>query len=151
MSVVIDTGHFDAQILARLQTITPASKVYDLDVEKTPPAIPGQPGRVRPYLVYQAPGPGRPEQIELAETGDSVVLRPLVKCVAGYRHDVVNLVAHTRAVLEHWAPAAPDGVNVSVSRLAFAFGFTPGNVAIDRSETPPRPWLLLQYAYTVST
>jgi hypothetical protein len=149
--LVIDTAHFDQQILDRLETVQPATEVYDLEVIGSPAEIPGQPGRVRPYLVYQASGPGRPTQVELAEEGDSVVLRPIVKCVAAYRHDVVNLVAHTRAMLEHWSPTAPDGVNVAVSRLAFPLGFTPGNISLDRGETPARPWLLLQYAYTVST
>lgn len=149
--IVIDTAHFDAQIFNRLATVPHVSQVYDLEVSDTPETIPGQKGRVKPYLVYQAGGPGRTTQIELAENGDSVILRPIVKCVAAYRHDVVNLVAQTRTRLEHWYPDAPADVAVSVSRLTFPFGFTPGNVIVDRGETPSRVWLPLQYEFTVST
>ncbi len=148
--VVIDTAHFDTQILDRLATVPAAAMVYDLEVRDDPPTIPGAPGFVQPYLVYQAAGPGRPLQLELVEGGDAVTLRPIVKCVAGFRHDLVHLVAQTRDRLEHWRPAAPEGVDVSVSPLRYPLGFTPGNVTLDRGETPARPWLLLQYELTVS-
>lgn len=149
--ITIDVAHFDTQILDRLATVPHAAKVYDLEVDAAPATIPNQPGRVRPYLVYQAGGPDRPLQVELAEQGDSITLRPIVKCVAGYRHDVVNLARQTRSRLEHWYPDAPSEANVSVSRLRYPIRFTPGNVTLDRGETPPRPWLLLQYELTIST
>ena len=148
--VVIDTAHFDTQILDRLATVPAAATVYELEVTDSPLTIPGAPGIVQPYLVYQASGPGRPVQLELAENGDSVTLRPIVKCVAGFRHDLINLVTQTRDRLEHWRPAAPGDIEVSVSPLRHPFGFAPGNVTLDRAETPARPWLLLQYELTVS-
>ncbi|EFQ82704.1 hypothetical protein HMPREF0063_11913 [Aeromicrobium marinum DSM 15272] len=146
----IPRDHFDTQILTRLRTLT-GVEVFDVIVPVTPPSEPNAPGVVKPYAVYQPSGGGPSTMLTLADCDDSLVLRPMVKCVAGWRHKLMPLVDDVQDLLQRWRPAAPEGLDVSVSTLKFPLGFTAGTATVERGETPGRLFLTLWFEFTVST
>lgn len=121
---------------------------YDGDVPDTPPTIPGDAaGRVRPYLVEWF-GAGSPDTAEDDLTGQLVTLGWTfqITCVAGRTGDLRPLVDDTTALLERWHPVI-DGLSTGLCRQLN----DPGPPRPDRSVTPTRYVLPLQYVITAGT
>lgn len=125
---------------ARLRTLAGVT-VYRGEVPDQPPRYPDS-DRVAPYVVHYPfpgnPGPGG----DLAGSSDDLGYTTQVTCAAGFMEDCERLVDRVHQLLFHWSPTV---ANLVLGWLDPPPGFSPGPIRVDRSITPPRSSLPLQY------
>lgn len=133
-----------AAVRTRLATVTNATG-YDLEAVDVP-LQPNSGGRAAPYWVL-TPGLGSPgSELDLGDTTVDVDWLIQVTCAAGNTDDLTLLVDRVHVALFRWAP--------TVSGLVCGpFKPPPGyrpEVQTDRSVTPHRPFVPLQYVAPIT-
>ena len=143
---VVDRGDLTAAAKARLDTVADATKWLG-EPDFPLPLVPGSDGRVRPYVILW-PGPGTPSA-EQNLTDTSVDLDWLIQitCAAGYVDALQALVSRVDAAFYRWQPDIPGYV---CGRFKPPEGYDPGPARLDRTVTPHRPFLPLQYRCTIT-
>lgn len=140
MSSSIRSLLITSAIEARLDTLTGVA-VYRSEVDSTPPLLPNS-DRVAPYVVLY-PFPGKPGPGgDLAGASDDLEFTCQVSCAAGYSRDCEQLVDRTYALLYRWTPTV---AGIVLGQLIPPPGYDPGPVRTDRTITPPRFSVPLQY------
>jgi hypothetical protein len=133
-------------VFTRISTLAPSVAVYRSEVVDNPPSLPGD-DRVGPYVVLYPfpghPGPGG----DLGGTADDLDYTCQVTCAAGYAPDCEHLVDRVHQLLYKWTPSV---AGIVLGQLNPPPGYDPGPVRIDRTISPPRFSVPLQYRLTAT-
>jgi hypothetical protein len=125
----------------RLKTLTGVT-VYRGEVPDQPPKLEDGSGRVAPYVVHY-PFPGKPGPGgDLAGESDDLEYTTQVSCAAGYVQDCEYLVDRVHQLMFRWTPSV---AGVVLGQFVPPPGYDPGPVRVDRTISPPRSSLPLQY------
>lgn len=132
-------------VFARLQTIT-SSHHYRDEVPDNPPVLPDS-GRVDKYDVLYPfpahPGPGG----DLGNQSDDLDYTCQITCAAGFGPDCEWLADKVHQLFFMWAPSV---AGIVLGQFQPPPGYDPGPIRIDRSISPPRFSVPLQYRLTAT-
>lgn len=133
------------QVEIRLQTLTGVA-YYRSEVVDNPPPL-SDSDRVGPYVVLY-PFPGKPGPGgDLANASVDLDYGCQVTCVAGYSQDCEYLVDRVHGLLNNWQPTV---AGIVLGTFRPPSGYDPGPVRVDRTITPPRFNVPLQYRLTAT-
>jgi hypothetical protein len=119
---------------------------YRGEVPDQPPRLPDS-DRVGPYIVLY-PFPGKPGPGgDLGGVSDDLDWTGQVTCAAGFETDCEHLVDRVHALLFR---ATPTVAGIVLGQLVPPPGYDPGPVRIDRTISPPRFSVPLQYRLTAT-
>lgn len=125
---------------AQLNTV-PGLRVYRVEVEDQPPRMVDS-DRVAPYAVLYPfpanPGPGG----DLANAADDLDYTCQVTVAAGFAQDCEATADRVHAKMYLFTPTV---AGVVLGQLVPPPGYDPGPIRVDRTITPPRSSLPLQY------
>lgn len=111
------------------------------------PLAAGGDGRVVPYWVLHV-SPGTPtDQLDLADTVVDLDWGFQITCAGGASADVQALMSDVDAVIFRWRPVLAGLV---CGPCKPPLGFDPGPIRLDRSVTPHRPVVPLQYVTRIT-
>jgi len=135
-------------VQARAQTLSGVT-VYRSEVEDNPPRLSGD-DRVAPYLVLY-PFPGNPGPAgDLGDTAVDLDYTFQATCVAGYSRDCEHLVDLVHPLYFCWTPTVTGLGPSQIGTFKPPPGYDPGPVRIDRTISPPRFSVPLQYRLTAT-
>lgn len=141
LSTVTNAVGYYGQIGRPLTIPAPGGWVAD------PPEKSATDKRVKPYFVLY-PGAGAPtDEQDLGMSGEDLTALVQVTVAGGDVEDVLALVDRVDAALLRWAPSI-EGVVAGF--LWPPTGYSPPQL-IDRTVTPHRPYVPLQYQLTATT
>lgn len=142
----IDRAVLTTVARVQLDTVTGATKW--LGEPSSPlPLVPRSDGRVQPYVILW-PSPGTPSaEQNMADTSVDLDWLIQITCAAGYLADLLALVNRVDAAFYRWQPVI-DGY--ACGPFKPPTGYDPGPARLDRSVTPHRPFLPLQYRTTIT-
>lgn len=145
MSSTIRSQIITDAIVQRLNTI-PGVKIYRVEVEDQPPRMVDS-DRVAPYAVLYPfpgnPGPGG----DLGNTSDDLDYTCQITVAAGFATDCEAAVDKVHQKMYLFTPTI---AGVVLGQLIPPPGYDPGPIRIDRTITPPRSSLPLQYRCVVT-
>lgn len=146
VTAAIDRKVLADAVMARLENQLPTVARFQGEAVDVP-LLPGGDGRAAPYVVlHVAPG-GPTDQQDLADTVDDLDWPFQITCAAGEVADLQALMSDVDAVIFRWRPVI-EGLVCGPCKPPF--GFTGISIQIDRSVTPHRPFVPLQYVTTVT-
>jgi len=133
-----------AAVTARLTSQLTGVLRYDLEAVDVP-LIPGSGSRVQPYYVL-TPFPGGPSgEDDLADTLVDIEFSCQITCVAAEVGDLMSLVTRVDAAMLRWSATIPG---LGCGRFRPPPGYQPPTL-LDRTVTPHRPYVPLQYGARV--
>lgn len=146
VTAAIDRKALADAVEARLRDQLPDVVGYQSEAVDVPLA-PGGDGRVVPYWVlHVAPG-GPTTQVDLGDCGIDLEWPFQITCAAGEVADLQALMSDVDAVIYRWIPTVPGLV---CGPCKPPLGFTGVSIQLDRSVSPHRPFVPLQYVTTIT-
>lgn len=142
----IDRKALADAVEARLRDQLPTVAGYVGEANDVPLAPNGD-GRVLPYWVLHVASGGPTNQVDLGDCGIDLDWPFQITCAGGTTDDVTALLSDVDAVIFRWRPVV-DGLVCGPCRPPLGFTGTP--IQIDRSVTPHRPFMPLQYLTTIT-
>lgn len=147
ITAAIDRKALADAVEARLRDQLPTVQGYVGEAVDVPLA-PGGDGRVVPYWVLHVTPGGPTDQVDLGDCGIDLDWGFQITCAGGEDADVQALMSDVDAVIFRWAPTVADLVCGPCKPPP---GFTGIPIQRDRSVTPHRPFVPLQYVTTITT
>lgn len=142
----IDRKTLADAVEARLRDELPDVVGYQVQAVDVPLAEGGD-GRVVPYWVLHVNPGGPTDQQDLGDTVIDLDWGFQITCAAGEPADVQALMSDVDAAISRWVPAV-DGLVCGPCRPPV--GFTGIPIQLDRSVTPYRPFVPLQYVTRIT-
>jgi hypothetical protein len=148
---VTATAQIDRKLLAdaveaRLHDQLPDVVGYQGEAIDVPLAEGGD-GRVVPYWVLHVSPGGPTAEQDVADTVVDLEWPFQITCAGGTEADVQALLSDVDAAIFRWRPTVGDLV---CGPCKPPFGFTGVSIQRDRSVTPHRPFVPLQYVTTIT-
>jgi hypothetical protein len=146
VTAAIDRKALADAVETRLRDQLPDVEGYQGEAVDVPLADGGD-GRVVPYWVlHVAPG-GPTDQQDLGDTVIDLDWPFQITCAGGTEADVQALMSDVDAAIFRWRPVIAGLV---CGPCKPPFGFTGIPIQLDRSVTPHRPFVPLQYVTTIT-
>lgn len=146
VTAVIDRKALADAVAARLRDELPDVTGFQGEAVDVPLAPDGD-GRALPYWVLHVSPGGPTDQQDLGDTVIDLDWSFQITCAAGEEADVQALMSDVDAVIYRWRPTV-DGLVCGPCKPPF--GFTGIPIQRDRSVTPHRPFVPLQYVTTIT-
>lgn len=130
-------------VIAELKTLPGLgdANIFRAEVPEQPPRMVDSPRVGRYVVVYPFPGAYGPGD-DLADSSDDIDYGVQVTCAAGFTTDCEALVDDVKGALYGFIPVVE---NLVMGPLKPPPGYDPGPIRVDRTITPPRSSLPLQY------
>lgn len=151
VTAAIDRKALADAVDARLRDQLPGVDGYQGEAVDVP-LLPDGDGRVVPYWVLHVSPGGPSDEQDVADTVVDLVWPFQVTCAGAEAADVQALMSDVDAVIFRWRPTSAEIVAAGLvcGPCKPPEGFTGIPIQIDRSVTPHRPFVPLQYVTTIT-